>query len=369
MRGKLRAVAAILYAAALIVLLSANHILAQMIPETTEFRLNTEKGTGIPMEKLQKILPEDGSFYSEKDAYIPESSLKIKKVMTSGMDTTTAPSLKLLSGSLIKRETDETEHVAVVSRTLALEQFLTVNAVGKKLSLDGVQYTVVGIYEDVLPEIVKDGYDRVYVPFNNCSDWRQTTADVISITGSTVSLQVSMGKYYDVYEKEDYFVIKQTAGHWVQIMNLVLGIFVSVLLYKKIFAIEKIYIKRFLKAYEKEYFLQCIVHNKKLIIKMALFLLLFAGYIFVLWKIMKFEVVIPAEIVPDDNIFALSWYWKCIVEDIQLHNRGVLLGNDYVNRLATVINLSGFLMWCTAGSFICFIFKTKRKSDGVRKSM
>lgn len=241
MRGKLRAVAAILYAATLIVLLSANHILAQMIPETTEFRLNTEKGTGIPMEKLQKILPEDGSFYSEKDAYIPESSLKIKKVMTSGMDTTTAPSLKLLSGSLIKRETDETEHVAVVSRTLAL---------------DGVQYTVVGIYEDVLPEIVKDGYDRVYVPFNNCSDWRQTTADVISITGSTVSLQVSMGKYYDVYEKEDYFVIKQTAGYWVQIMNLVLGIFVSVLLYKKIFAIEKIYIKRFLKAYEKEYFFE-----------------------------------------------------------------------------------------------------------------
>ena len=364
MRGKLRAAAVILYAAVLLVLLSANHILTRMIPETTELRRSSERGAGIPMEELLEILPKDGSFYSEKDTYVPNSSFKIKKVMTTGMGAKTEPSLKLLSGSLLKEGTDETEHAAVISRELALEQFLTVHAVGKKLLLDGVPYTVVGIYEDMLPEITKDGYDRIYVPYNSCPDWRQTKADVIRVTGGTANLQVDMGKYYDAYERENYSAAKQVAGYWVRIMNFALGIFAAVLLCKKIFAIEKTCLKRFFKTYEKEYFLKCVVQNKKVMIKMLLFLLLLAGCLFTLWKALSFEVTIPAEMIPDENIFDLSWYWRGIVEDIQMRNRGVLLGNGYVSRLMTVINLSGFLMWCAAGSFLSFIFRgRKRKRD------
>lgn len=360
------------YFVLLLALLLGYSVYTEEISEEKELRLQSENNTGITVEEILPILPEEASFYTEKDAWINNSYRRVKKVMIYPTDENeTALPVRLLSGTFIRKGTEEAEYVAVISRELSLELFLTVHSIGQKFLLDGTGYTVVGVYEDPLPDVVKDGYERIYVPYNSALNWEENRVDAIAVSEELETLQLDMGRFFDEYEVVDYAVLKQTAVQWGRIFNFLLGILVLALLYQKVNRAEKEYLLIFKRAYKQMYLQECIGKYKKYMASAVFFICILAGYLFIIWEMVRFEIVIPSDILPDENIFDFPWYWKVLSEQIQLYHRGGLCGNSEMELLAVLAGGMGILISIIGICYTRFVFRgnqrirLKRKGFGV----
>ena len=180
--------------------------LTYKIPNVAELRLNREKGEGITLGELDRSLPDGCSFYSEKDASVKGSSLDTRLVMLGSLADMESMPVELLTDGTVDTEKEWKGNLAVISRELALELFFTVHSAGQKMRIDGTEYIVAGIYENISPEFTRDGYERIYVPYESVTGWEEISADVIRIMeeAETEELRLTMGRTYDEYEMQNY---------------------------------------------------------------------------------------------------------------------------------------------------------------------
>ena len=100
---------------------------------------------------------------------------------------------------------DNRDKVAVIGSSLALKLFFTTDAVGKKICIDGNQYTICGVIcenESLINKFSADDKQRVYVPYTTSENYGDRTADMIvydnSVYTGAIVEQMDLPQYYSV---------------------------------------------------------------------------------------------------------------------------------------------------------------------------
>lgn len=367
---KRRGIAYILYFVTMIFCLSVQGWLFSEIPDSIELRLS-ENHTGITIGQFLQIASKERYvFCSEQFTDLGRNDIRVKKVLVDEGYLEKEP-FDPVSGSRISRQMiQQCEHVVLISREMAVKLFFTTDALGKKVMLDGSEYTVIGVYNDRTFPLAKDSFSRLYIPYSSVNQWEEIAIDTIEIPwqgkneNHLKKLRLALGSYYNQYEVQDCRIAKLAARQGVKILNCVLGISIVYLLYKKLLYIGNRFAEDTKEKMKRYYLGTYLKKYKSQIGGLACLAISVAVFVMLLWRSLRFTVIIPTEYLPDENIFDIAYYYHTLLGKVQLHNSGVLKGSGvhyllllYANRLNIIIFLIGisYLLFVRRKVEICYI--------------
>ena len=364
---KQRGITYILYFGIMIFCLSVQSSLLSGIPDSIEMRLNAEKGTGVTIEQfLQSPSNERYAFCSEQFTDLGRNDIEAKKVLVDERYLE-RESFKLLSGSKINKEMiGKCERVVLISREMAVKLFFTTDALGRKITLDGSEYTVIGVYNDQNFQLAKDYFWRLYIPYSSVNQWEETAIDTIEVPeqgkkeNGLEKLRLELGSHYNQYEVQDYRISKLAARQGVKSLNSMLGISILYLLYKKLFYIGKEFAKDARKKMKRYYMKTYLKKYKSQILGLACLTVFVLIFILLLWRSLRFTVIVPTEYLPNENIFDISYYCHALLDKIQLHNSGVLKGSGVNYLLLLYGNILNIIIISIGASYLFYV---RRKAE------
>lgn len=107
--------------------------------------------------------------------------------------------------NISSKNIDNRDKVAIIGSSLALKLFFTTDAVGKKICIDGNQYTICGVIcenESLINKFSADDKQRVYVPYTTSENYGDRTVDMIvydnSVYTGAIVEQMDLPQYYSV---------------------------------------------------------------------------------------------------------------------------------------------------------------------------
>lgn len=253
----------------------------------------------------------------------------------------------LFGGYFVQNYIPEANHYIVISDSLSVKFFKSHDSIGQQLIIDGEKHTVCGVYKqptNILSEFSADGLEQIYLSYSNLKGYENAVIQRFYLFGQenafneSIIAQAQLPSNYTVqYDSLTNFNdIRQVIEQSKSVALFIFGIniicffaYIFVLKAKKIckdISTGKFHIKHCL--FSTLQILGCIV-----------------GTILV-FLLVKFQLHIPSEMIPPDNIFNLSFYIKAIISTIQMQNSLGLYSfyGDYSVMLVASATMLGILL-------------------------
>lgn len=329
-----------IYFALLFLLLYFQKSILQYIPDLYTLRFQTENTEGINIEQFIQLMDEDAMDYGfncEIKSETGRQDCNVKKVLVNEVYMKSFP-YQLLKGQILDSfMVKNRERVAMIDYDLALKLFFSSDVLGRHIFLDGINYKIIGVYEDKSISFAKDQYTRVFIPYGSVDGWESFRIDTISISRSgdwkekLEKLRIEMGNTFDKYVYEDIGESKRLVHQGGKFLNFFLGINIIVLFLNLfIRMIKEVYIE--IMKNLKEKYLSQIMRQYHLKMTEIIFFSAIVLSIILLWKLLHFQALIPTEFIPDENIFDISYYWNVLLQRAKLYNSSILAGSGNMHR-------------------------------------
>ena len=232
--------------------------------------------------------------------------------------------------NISSKNIDNRDKVAIIGSSLALKLFFTTDAVGKKICIDGNQYTICGVIcenESLINKFSADDKQRVYVPYTTSENYGDRTVDMIvydnSVYTGAIVEQMDLPQYYSVNLNEK----NQTLSSFEHILYLAIFIGFSIIALKLWYRFSRKFFEKIKENLKLNYFLKSL---KNIPLKYVALVLVFAGIpavLLIAFNICDFSIFIPSKYIPNDNIFDISNYLNVLVDNAQTLNSQSLTGN------------------------------------------
>lgn len=332
----------------------------EQLPNATQLNYNKNSGaspkTISKMEWLFDRISNDGiAFCSEGEETIAKEEAVTPVLVNENWFTVYKAKIngKNISAQNIKNK----DKVAVIGSQLALKLYFTTDAVGKKININGRQYTICGVIcenEGFINKLSSDSKQRVYIPYTTAEKYVVRTADTIAYDNSayTAALveQMDLSQYYSVnlsYKAQTLVTFEHISYLAVFIGACIIALKLWYRLSKKLFC----KIKDDLKT---NYFNKSL---KSIPVKYAMLVLVFVGIpvlLLVVFSICDFSIFIPSKYIPNDNIFDISHYINMIIDNAKTVNSLSLTGDTLlINLFSRTFTVS---LWLTIIFLICLCY-------------
>ncbi len=265
------------------------------------------------------------SYSSRADTYLKSGSYYIPvQAMLTDSSYIKFFDAKITRGAYFSEDAYKSgRNVAVISESMAARLFTSLNAIGNEVELFNEKYTIVGLYREkdsliALPGL--DGADRVYVPFTSHAASGTLSIDTLYISDSYLKdekfrehyvnkdLKSWLGLDTRMYKITDYYnatvMLTQFEDIFIFFIAIwcicILGGFVAVYISKN---------TEYIKSCIKEKYPGEFLKAKKLYVFGLLpgLMLLIASMVGI-FLVTRPHIYIPAEFIPQENIFDLSFY-------------------------------------------------------------
>lgn len=332
----------------------------EQLPNATQLNYNKNSGaspkTISKMEWLFDRISNDGiAFCSEGEETIAKEEAVTPVLVNENWFTVYKAKIngKNISAQNIKNK----DKVAIIGSQLALKLYFTTDAVGKKININGSQYTICGVIcenEGFINKLSSDSKQRVYIPYTTAEKYVVRTADTIAYDNSayTAALveQMDLSQYYSVnlsYKAQTLVTFEHISYLAVFIGACIIALKLWYRLSKKLFC----KIKENLKT---NYFNKSL---KSIPVKYAMLVLVFVGIpvlLLVVFSICDFSIFIPSKYIPNDNIFDISHYINMIIDNAKTVNSLSLTGDTLlINLFSRTFTVS---LWLTIIFLICLCY-------------
>lgn len=332
----------------------------EQLPNATQLNYNKNSGaspkTISKMEWLFDRISNDGiAFCSEGEETIAKEEAVTPVLVNENWFTVYKAKIngKNISAQNIKNK----DKVAIIGSQLALKLYFTTDAVGKKININGSQYTICGVIcenEGFINKLSSDSKQRVYIPYTTAEKYVVRTADTIAYDNSayTAALveQMDLSQYYSVnlsYKAQTLVTFEHISYLAVFIGACIIALKLWYRLSKKLFC----KIKEDLKT---NYFNKSL---KSIPVKYATLVLVFVGIpvlLLVVFSICDFSIFIPSKYIPNDNIFDISHYINMIIDNAKTVNSLSLTGDTLlINLFSRTFTVS---LWLTIIFLICLCY-------------
>lgn len=296
---------------------------------------------GISFKDYEKV--KDGYGEGETSAAIElqlravtelnQRSLDAKVVMTDENYINFFPYMTMRKGTFLDADMlRDRVKAAVVSSELAQKLYMTDNIIGNTLILGDGKYKIIGVYEadiGILSDLTDDGYEKIYIPYTSFET--DKSIDHMMANGlkykygavfsfeELINRALKRNATYN-YAMRDYkkygVVIAQIEG----VLILLFGLVCIYLLIRNIAVFlgqrAAFYRLKLRDSYMKE----MIRRNILSIVSDLAIIFAFAGILFAILSIVRFEFYVPSEYLPGDNIFDIGFYVERIKTVIRESN-------------------------------------------------
>ena len=309
------------------------------LPDVTQLNYNKNSGaspkTISKMEWLFNRISNDGiAFCSEGEETIAKEEAVTPVLVNENWFTVYKAKIngKNISAQNIKNK----DKVAVIGSQLALKLYFTTDAAGKKININGSQYTICGVIcenEGFINKLSSDSKQRVYIPYTTAEKYVVRTADTIAYDNSAYTAaiveQMDLPQYYSVNLNDK----NQTLSSFEHILYLAIFIGFSIIALKLWYRFSRKFFEEIKENLKLNYFLKSL---KNIPLKYVALVLAFAGIpavLLIVFNICDFSIFIPSKYIPNDNIFDLSNYLNVLVDNAQTLNSQSLTGNPMLVNL------------------------------------
>ncbi len=227
-----------------------------------------------------------------------------------------------------KAEDSSNSKVAVIDEKLAVTLFGSTDVVGMTVKISDGRFKIVGVYsvkDSVVDQLSDSGIHSVYVPVGVQDSLgiksSVNTVQVISngdrlLESAAKTALISIGKSPDEFLIKDYGTKRVLMKQKVSIIIFIFGIvcIASIIIY---LAKRLLYRSNLLKNVLQSYYSADILRNNTLHILMGMLKAVLAVVlIFAIWRIVRFEIYIPKDNIPD-RIIDFSFYFDLIKKGAQ----------------------------------------------------
>ena len=309
------------------------------LPDVTQLNYNKNSGaspkTISKMEWLFNRISNDGiAFCSEGEETIEKEEAVTPVFVNENWFTVYKAKIngKNISAQNIKNK----DKVAVIGSQLALKLYFTTDAAGKKININGSQYTICGVIcenEGFINKLSSDSKQRVYIPYTTAEKYGDRTVGMIvydnSVYTGAIVEQMDLPQYYSVNLNDK----NQTLLSFEHILYLAIFIGFSIIALKLWYRFSRKIFEEIKENLKLNYFLKSL---KNIPLKYVALVLVFAGIpavILIVFNICDFSIFIPSKYIPNDNIFDLSNYLNVLVDNAQTLNSQSLTGNQMLVNL------------------------------------
>lgn len=304
-----------------------------------------------------------GSGYAEMDWQINEGlyeRLKVKTVLT---DEKHAENYKIemAAGSFFDSQmVNLSERYAVISDKVSLELFKSYESIGESILVNGETYQVIGVSKTptLWGTMALDNFSRIYIPYTSVHDYMSINIDAASLQDDD-QLQKSLDKirinkpyafnlYRIVNLNEKRKMAVQFKGHVIA----VIGITFIILLWRLVFDVSKnIYGRQYGKR--NHVVLNAITKEKRhSLVGLFVFTSICVAITVLISFNLKFEIVLPWSVLPEENIFDIGYYIEQIAQHIRNVNTYDIPGNRFYCRLSG--RALGISIVLAASSYVFF---------------
>lgn len=291
-----------------------------------EIQLQGESKVGYEQIRLNGYYKELGGIpLIKQDVMIKSDVTRQVQAMGTEEIFLQADSLILRRGSFFSQQAvDEKRNVVVISDELAQSLFHSYNAVGNRCNINGLPFEVIGIYQkynSFLDRMIDDTIERIYIPITNKLIEEQFIDEMICLTSMVDTNQlrlVGVDEENSIINNQTN--IRQRINNYIKIPWFILGILYISLIIKKLLIINKKYYNLLKKCHQQYYFTQLVKTKYKQIGCCCLWNLFYIGEIILIFYMIKFKLYIPAEKLPVENIFDVSFYIQSLWKQIAFNN-------------------------------------------------
>lgn len=287
------------------------------------------------IEKIQEKISSYGiTFCSELEA-VKNKGQEFIPVLTN-QNYFKVNNLELAGDGITEKDVKSKNRVVVIGDDLALKLFFTTDSVGKKIYINGLEYTVSGVYKSdnsLIGRLSQDGRQRVYIPCTATESYVNHYVQTIYCEkGSHTAVmleQMGLEQYYRTDFSEKKMVIKDFE-HIIFLMLYVALCAVAFWLWYKVGRHIAIKIRESLEENYLKQSLKAIPYSYALLALVAVGIPALLAFIFAWWD---FSIYIPGEYIPYDNIFDVEYYISTLTQKAQEINSLRLTGDTYLFNL------------------------------------
>lgn len=316
------------------------------------------------------------SYMNEIDASAGyRAALLPVKVVLAGEDLELFSGTEMIRGAFLGRAQHRYgRKAAIISEKLAEKLFTTYNVIGNDIMIGEEKYKITGVYRSshsLLSFMSSDGAERIYVPFESMPESNSLGIDTVFIKDKSLEQHFKESKTLNILREKTgadltaYRITDFYAG--CAFLEQPLRVFVFFIAMLVIFMLTVYFIRcviffsDYLKGCMKnKYFFEMLIMEKA---RIALFLAALSAIPalmgLVLW-LAAFELMIPYQYIPYDNIFDLGFYLEKLIQHVHSSNQlqGYIptLLEMHSKNAALIINLLSVFL---AAVFILTVFEIR----------
>lgn len=231
--------------------------------------------------------------------------------------------LVFVDGAFFTEEAvQQKKNVVVISDQLSIALFHSEKGAHNVIHLEGNAYEIVGVYKSyrsINDYFVSDGYENVYVPLTSSAVATLPIEQVIF--NGTYLESMPSGEDLGKMNLIGMGVIQRAQSDWVKCLKSISHLTV-VIICMSIMVIGTWWLYK--KQYHRFMLMRKEVnkHRKYVLIgRMLAELLIYLVSVFVLVRIGTADIYVRSDALPPENIFDLTFYWKALKAEWQVHNQ------------------------------------------------
>jgi len=339
-----------------------NSALNENVPNVIEYKKVI--GDGIGFEDLNKVKETYNDIiftgYSEipaivKNKYdiLPNEHIKSKVVLTDDNHFTLYPYRFIEGGKIDYLSVMNGNKIAVISDVLANSLYKSTKIVGSTIKLNNEEYKICGVYKEKKTfnySLSEDGYEKIYIPYSSYTTTDKseklsldvlTTKEMGQNTFKKINNYVTktLGSKISSYNTTNYTILKKITFQYIHVFYFIVGIYIIGILLKLTIKHFKNLIGLLKEELNTNYFAKVLKENKKKILTIFIKIFLCLVSIFILFNLIKFNIVIEDKYLPTDNIFDITFYKDTIVEVRQLSNANESGFSNIYNKYLSNISI------------------------------
>lgn len=227
-------------------------------------------------------------------------------------------------------------NIVIISDKLAFSLFSTENATGNKFTLNGIEYTVSGVFREhfLMRIILSNGFETIYLPTNSAFDMQFggslpiqnifVTPD-LNISPTFAEIEVLQPLIKTTHATDNYLVRNLTHS------QRILWQFIRAELFAVFVVVAVLTLKFLVKASDFTY-RNSDKRLKKILVLSAKWCVCVV-VIILIYKLTAFEIFIPSKYISSNRLFDFSFYWGLIqttIHEQKLHYAYLQSPNEHI---------------------------------------
>ena len=230
----------------------------------------------------------------------------------------------------------------VISDKAAFRMSPDADVVGRTVTLYDREFTIVGIYrkpDGFLREVSSDVYDRVYIPYTCYDGWQEVSVDTLASPKGTyyakaIRLLGLTGSDTGFYLENDLAVKQEMIANFTDFFIAVIAVILAILALRIIASLIRASHRRLREEYQALYLSALLRKEWLFLLSRVLIITALIAVPVILLILFPPKLVLPLNYIPYDNIFELKHYLNTFIEQMQLTNAELAVGNGYYARLS-----------------------------------